>query len=141
MTVQTSAMAQADNAPRSEAQQNRIVQALAQAGKTGLTSQEVEQATGIGGNSVRPAIVALRSAGAVTRTDRTRPTDTGSLARVLVLSGERRRAILEAALAWEYTEGEEKADAMVRLGWLVRAAGKLKITAAGWEVIAGCASS
>lgn len=49
----------------------------------GATREEIELATGISGNAVRPRISELRRAGAIVETERTRKTTTGRSAVVL----------------------------------------------------------
>lgn len=135
----TSIAAKIDNHPRSASQRDRILSAFEQAGADGLTRYEVEQATGLGGNSVRPAIVALKTAQLIEETSRTRPTDTGSRARVLMVSRMHRRLIFAERLGVDPADLESSTPQMIRLGWLRRDGDAVRIADAGWAVIAeGC---
>ena len=48
----------------------------------GFTAEELEEATGLSGNTVRPRLVALRAKGLVVKTDEVRPTRSGRTAAV-----------------------------------------------------------
>lgn len=67
----------------------RVHRAIADAGADGMTAQQVEDATGLPGNTVRPRIVELRRAGLVVESDQTRPTRSGRSAVVLVAPPKR----------------------------------------------------
>lgn len=62
----------------------RVLDAVRAAGDEGLTAEEVERATGLGGNTCRPRLQELREAGLVVRTERRRPTRSGRQAFVHV---------------------------------------------------------
>jgi hypothetical protein len=62
----------------------RIYDFLVGCGERGATREEVEQATGFVGNTVRPRIVELTEAHLVREAGRTRPTTAGREAAVLV---------------------------------------------------------
>lgn len=75
---------QAENiAPR---QIDRIMAYFASRGPLGATAGEVEEATGVNGNSVRPRLVHLKAAGRLIDSGQTRLTKSGRKAAVLVLA-------------------------------------------------------
>jgi len=57
--------------------QQKVLAAVTSAGTTGATAQEIESATGLSGNSVRPRLRELEGAGMVHRTRATRATVSG----------------------------------------------------------------
>lgn len=132
----TSILARIDNAPRAKGQRDRILRALECAGKAGLTREEAAQETETRIQSVCPAVRSLIAAGYVDELERTRPTKSGSQAKVLVVSRKRRRAILADALASEVGTVRNELRAMAKLGWIERTRTGHRITAKGWAVIA-----
>lgn len=61
-----------------------VLRTLHERGETGATAQELEQATGLAGNTIRPRLVELCAANLVERTHRRRPTRSGRDAFVYV---------------------------------------------------------
>jgi predicted transcriptional regulator len=62
----------------------KVLDAVRAAGYEGLTADELEQATNLGGSTIRPRILELRELGYVVRTDRKRKTASGRQAYVYV---------------------------------------------------------
>ena len=86
MSTWTSEEAKERSEAFKEVQENRIFAFLHSKGKHGATDQEVEDGTGIPGNSERPARLSLEKRGAIKRTKRTRLTRSGCPAIVWVVN-------------------------------------------------------
>lgn len=100
----TSKNAAIDNYPRSGSQRHRVLVAIATAGERGKTRDELEIELQLPGSSVRPRVVELESGDFITaHPEKTRTTQNGSEARVLVLTerGQRMMRTLEPGLLWE----------------------------------------
>jgi hypothetical protein len=61
-----------------------ILDYLRSRGAEGATADEIEQDTGISGNTVRPRLCELDDLGRISKTDETRPTSSGRRAAVWV---------------------------------------------------------
>jgi hypothetical protein len=61
----------------------RVLDAIRAAGIHGLTREQIEVATGLAGNSVRPRVAELIAAGTIEEAGEIRRTSTGRAARVL----------------------------------------------------------
>lgn len=64
----------------------RVFDAIEAAGAAGLIAEEVEGATGLGGNTVRPRLMELAKEGRIMRAPRVRPTRSGRCAVVWVVA-------------------------------------------------------
>lgn len=89
----TSRKAAQDNYMRSGSQSHKLFLAVAAAGENGLTAWEGVEKTGIPYKSLSPRAKGLKRKGLVSANGKTRPTDTGSKAEVLVLTDQGRRQI------------------------------------------------
>ena len=63
----------------------RVFAAIERAGDDGLTAEEIEGLTRLGGNTVRPRLCELREAKRIVQTDRTRKTRSGRNAHIYVI--------------------------------------------------------
>ena len=67
-----------------QADRAKIFTAIFAAGIHGLTREEIEDKTGIKGNTVRPRVCDLIKQGLIVESDEIRPTRSGCMARVLI---------------------------------------------------------
>lgn len=93
----TSRQAALDNYPRSGTQRRRVLEAIGQAGEWGRTRDELAHELGLSGNAIRPRVCELSDGGFVEESGRTRKTDLGSEAAVLVLTTKGREQMREQA--------------------------------------------
>lgn len=63
----------------------RVLERIRAAGIHGLTREQIEVATGLSGNSVRPRVAELIAAGTIEEAGEIRRTSTGRAARVLTI--------------------------------------------------------
>jgi hypothetical protein len=95
----TSLAAAIDNYSRAQTQRFRVLEALARAGRNGMTRDELEVVLELDGNSVRPRVWELIPVNAIEETPRKRETRTGSKAHVLVITVAARTALAEVRRA------------------------------------------
>jgi hypothetical protein len=70
--------------PAAERIADRVLSYMHACGPTGATAEEIEIATGIAGNTVRPRLLLMKKAGLVVPTTSTRPTRAGRQAAVWI---------------------------------------------------------
>jgi hypothetical protein len=106
----------------------RVFRAVQAAGAEGLTADEIEVATSLGGNTVRPRIDELRKEGRIGRTEMQRPTRSGRNAFVYVAL-ERTEALTGRVCAFckqpEPMAGGAKGGGEWRDGWHLHDGGRV----------------
>jgi hypothetical protein len=89
---ETSRQAAIDTYERMGKHHRQILYAIALQGY-GLTREEIEQVTGLGGNTIRPRVKELIGGGMLVETDRTRTTKRGSRAAVIEATAHGRKEL------------------------------------------------
>lgn len=107
----TSRMAAELAAPFAGAQQQKVFQAIEQAGANGLTDQEIETALGIAGNSVRPRRTKLMELGRIKDSGNLRLTKSGRAAVVWIVAPPNERPTSKAVPDWPLDSNPDKARA------------------------------
>lgn len=92
----TSAAAARATAGRTAIDRERIVAFLHRRGFAGATADEMEHGIPMGGNTLRPRLLELRTASRVCKLGQKRETRTGNLAEVWIVAGPRQTDLAEA---------------------------------------------